>query len=522
MAYPITWSGASLVSMAASVDSDPIAIPNGTIGFSAIVSVLGGAPYGIGGNLQVCVSETGLPGSYVALVGSTTTVRVSPANTVQEQFTFENQFYNFMLLRWNQAGPDLTGTMFDGAWSISLAPPGPPAPTPPQPAPPSSQPAAGATPASAAQLTGYFNVLFPFRWVQPGSSPVYNAIVSSIVALLGFIGDQVLQLGQTIQVPVLTLPAGSTVTAPVSALQLQLRLRTADAPILDIAIHDFFGDTLPRLPNESNAAYLNRALSILFQPKNTRNAIFNMLTSLTGQPPHIVNPNVPGDVGGLTATKDNVGALVGGKMVFAHGLWSTTTGTVGPPSYLGTDVGGAPLRYANPNGRGTKLVNGIYGQQPTSPNYGYGWQGFIDTTYPLNFGAQGDPVSGYATVAGSDPPMYTAATITGTLGSPSVYTNLSGAGNGFCACSNPQVVTGPDGYAQNVYATVNAGLTGSEGMAELGPSVAWFNPRGLMASDLANGQATVLGAINKLRAEGTAIWARCLPAQFLAAEGFTT
>ena len=493
--------------MAASIDSDPIAIPSGTLGFTAQLSVLGGSPSGISGNLQVCVSNTGLSGSYQPLSGSTTAVNTSSGNTTENQFSFENEFYNFVLLRWNQAGPANVGTMFDGEWSISLAPPGPTPPAPPTPAPPSSQPSAGAVPASAAQLIGYFNALFPFRWVQPGESPVYNAIVASIVQVMGVIGDQVLKLGQVVTVPL--LPIGNTVVVPVSALQLQLRLATADAPILDIAIHDFFGDSLPRLPNEANANYLNRALALLFQAKNTRNAIFNMLTNLTGQPPHIVNPNLPSDVGGLTATKDNVGAMVGGVLVFAHGL-------AGPPSYLGTDVGGAPFRYANPNGRGTRVVQGIYAQEPTGNNYGFAWQGFIDTTYPENFGAQGDPVSGYMTVAGSDPPVYSAATITGTLGTPSVFTNLSGAGNGFCACSNPQVITGPDGYAQNVYATT------AGGSAELGPSVAWFNPRGLTAADLANGQATVLSAINKLRSDGITIWARCLPAQFLAAEGFTT
>lgn len=337
-----------------------------------------------------------------------------------------------------------------------------------------------------------------------GQPAVYNAIVAAISQALGYIGDQVLVLpGQ-----------------PESLLQSELRLKTADAPILDIAIKDFFGDGLPRLPNESNASYLNRAISLLFQPKNTRPAIYNMLTMLTGQGPHLINPDVPGDVGGLTATKDNVGALVGGVMVFAHGLWSTTTGALAPPSYLGVDVGGAPCRFANPNGRGTTTSLGPSppansAVNPTGNNFGFGWQGLIDTTWPENFGAQGNPVAGFMTVLDSLPPDEYGAT--GTLGTPSIYTNISG-GNGFCACSNPQA----NSEGQAIYATVNAGLTGSEGFPDLGPSIAIFNPRGLTPPDLANGQAAVLSAINRLRPEGITLWARCLPAQYLAAEGFTT
>jgi hypothetical protein len=313
-----------------------------------------------------------------------------------------------------------------------------------------------------------------------GQPAVYNAIVAAIMQCFGYLGDQILIVNGQSE----------------SLLQSELRLRTMDAPLLDIAIHDFFGDSLPRLPNEADASYLARALTLLFQPKLTRPAIQNMLTALTGQTAHIINPDVPGDVGGLTAVDPTKTAVVGGHCVY--------TKLLGPPSYLGVDVGGAPFRYANPNGRGTKLNSEGFALPISGTNFGFGWQGFIDTTWPENFGAQGNPVTGYATVLNSDPPVYTHATITGAVGPPDTYTNISGGG--IAACSNPQVVNG-----KSVYATVVGD-----------PTCALFNPRGLTAADQANGQASVLAAIDKLRAAGITIYARCLPAQYLADEGFTS
>lgn len=380
---------------------------------------------------------------------------------------------------------------FDYAW---LGPPGPPTPTPPN-TPPQPSPTPRTTPLSAKQLLTYYNALFPFRWVATGQSPVYSAIAYATALVLGFYGDQVLDFG------VETIPTASgTLTIPSSQLQTQLRLRNMGAPLLDVAIQDFFGTSLPRLANESDPSYLNRALSLLFQPKNTQPAIQLMLRQLTGQPAHLINPALPADVGGFSGASNPSLTPVGGVMVYRTLL--------GPPSYLGTDVGAAPLRFANPNGRGTKGL--LYGQAPTGTNFGYAWQGFIDTTWPTGFGAQGNPVNGFMTVLHSNPPNEYGAT--GTLGAPSVYTNISAGG--FAACSAGMTVpsfTGNPGQTQSVYSMVVGD-----------PTTALFNSRGLMPSDLASGQATVLSAINKLRAAGTTIWARCLPAQFLYEEGFTS
>lgn len=167
MATPVTWSGATSVTAAASIDSDPIALPQGTLGFSAIGSMIGGSPSGIAGNLQIAVSNTGSDG-YPTVLPGLLSVRASSGYTLPLAFSYLNEFYNFALLRWIQAGPYTAGTLVGWDWSISLAPPGP-TPTPPSPsgAPSFVPPSVGQSPLTAGILAGYFNALFPNRWVQP-------------------------------------------------------------------------------------------------------------------------------------------------------------------------------------------------------------------------------------------------------------------------------------------------------------------------------------------------------------------
>ena len=166
MAITVTWEGQSSVTAASSIDSDVIALGN-VYGFSAIGSVLGGSPNGVAGNLAIAVSNSGLPGSFVSLVGDQ---GASPSNGITQPFTFSylRQFFNYALLRWVQTGPYNVGTLLGWEWSVTAVPP-----TPPQPVPvpiyiaPPAAPNFGAQPLTASQLTGYFNSLFPSRWVAP-------------------------------------------------------------------------------------------------------------------------------------------------------------------------------------------------------------------------------------------------------------------------------------------------------------------------------------------------------------------
>jgi hypothetical protein len=164
----ITWGGLTSITAGASIDSDPIALPAGTIGFSATVFMLGGSPNGIAGNLQIAVSNGG---PFLVLPGLLA-VSVSNGLTVPFPFSFPNAYYTAALLRWTQSGPYKAGTLFDGDWNVVVVPPPGPTPTPPlPPTPPSAasfaQPSLSQAPACAAQLTGYFNPLFANRWVQP-------------------------------------------------------------------------------------------------------------------------------------------------------------------------------------------------------------------------------------------------------------------------------------------------------------------------------------------------------------------
>jgi hypothetical protein len=174
MAVPVTWSGLTSVTADSAIDSDIVALPPGTIGFSAIGSVLGGSPSGIGGNLQVAVSNTGTLGSFIALPGPLS-VLVSTGLTDGFSFSYLNAFYNFALLRWVQAGAYDAGTLLGWNWSVSVSPT-PPGPTPPGPAPSPVQTFAptgfGQSPQTAGQIGAMLNALFANRWVQPpGQNP---------------------------------------------------------------------------------------------------------------------------------------------------------------------------------------------------------------------------------------------------------------------------------------------------------------------------------------------------------------
>jgi hypothetical protein len=177
--------------------------------------------------------------------------------------------------------------------------------------------------------------------------------------------------------------------------------------------------------------------------------------------------------------------VVGGKSVYSLAANM-------PPAYLDTDTGGAPFRLMNPGG-----IKGV--------NPGYGWQAFVDTTWPAGFGAQGNAVDGSMTVTGSNPPDQYGGSVT--TGSPSVYTNLSG---GCLTSASNSAISVVDGVS--VFTATTAG----------DPNFAIFNPSGLVPDDLANGQAQVLRAMDRLRAEGVTIWARCVSAAALAAQGWTS
>lgn len=399
-----------------------------------------------------------------------------------------------------------------------------PSPTPgPSPLPPlGSAPIGLSTP----ELIGWFLLMFPLPWVQadvddpPGvltGGSATAALFTAIANTMAVPGDWALpnanpqssytitfvdQHGVTVSE---TFPTGSK-------LQQQLRLGSAQGNALDFALLDFFGQTLPRNPMESDAAYLARAqLSLFNTPRITEPNVRSFLTRYTGLNPHFINPNIPGDVGGYSAATGSI-ITVNGKSVYASlvegPLGSNTTA---PPAYYGTDTGGAPFRYANPNGNQQVVDGKLTGKLQGGINPGFGFQVFIDTTYPAGWGAQGNAAGGYmVTLPVSNPPKVNSPTI-GSSGGKSVFTNVAGS-TAYVSCSSISTVDG-----ESVFTSVTGGPTVATETV-----IAYFFPLGLTPNGLANGRSQLLTALNKLRAASYSFWVQTLSAVALAQKEWVT
>lgn len=71
---------------------------------------------------------------------------------------------------------------------------------------------------------------------------------------------------------------------------LQLRLKTATGPFLDLFSFDFFGMGLSRKFGESDTGFRSRIIPRLFREKGTRDAISNIIFELIGVLPVILEP----------------------------------------------------------------------------------------------------------------------------------------------------------------------------------------------------------------------------------------
>jgi len=84
-------------------------------------------------------------------------------------------------------------------------------------------------------------------------------------------------------------------------VRAQARLDTSTGGWVDLWAADFFGSSLPRKANESDASYIARIKTAIFQKKGTRPAMEAVLTQLTGRAPIIFEPSRPLDSGCLGA-----------------------------------------------------------------------------------------------------------------------------------------------------------------------------------------------------------------------------
>jgi len=102
-------------------------------------------------------------------------------------------------------------------------------------------------------------------------------------------------------------------------VQLLARLATVYGPFLDMASVDFFGNGLPRRPQEQDAAFRTRIRQERLRPRATRSALVLALTELTGQAPGIFEPVRPADTGGYTVGGVGYGVAGGwGNLALRH------------------------------------------------------------------------------------------------------------------------------------------------------------------------------------------------------------
>lgn len=89
----------------------------------------------------------------------------------------------------------------------------------------------------------------------------------------------------------------SFVYALITYAALQTRIKTATDGWLDMIAADFFGATLPRKANQSDASFRARIVVNIFRERATRAAIVRVLTDLTGRAPVVFEPMRPADTG---------------------------------------------------------------------------------------------------------------------------------------------------------------------------------------------------------------------------------
>jgi hypothetical protein len=91
--------------------------------------------------------------------------------------------------------------------------------------------------------------------------------------------------------------AWSAIYTLIAEVQKLARLATVCGPFLDMASVDFFGNSLPRRPQETDTEFRLRIKQALLRPRGTRSALILTLTELTGNSPTIFEPARPADTG---------------------------------------------------------------------------------------------------------------------------------------------------------------------------------------------------------------------------------
>jgi hypothetical protein len=107
--------------------------------------------------------------------------------------------------------------------------------------------------------------------------------------------------------------AASLIYSLIAYTRLQTRIKTATDGWLDMIAADFFGATLIRASNQSDASFRARIIINLFRERATRWAIITVLKDLTGRAPVVFEPQRPLDTGSYG------GPLIGYGMAGGYG-----------------------------------------------------------------------------------------------------------------------------------------------------------------------------------------------------------
>jgi hypothetical protein len=112
----------------------------------------------------------------------------------------------------------------------------------------------------------------PHGWFQNGNSALRDALLTGIANMFAF------------------------VYSLFAYVRLQTRIATATDGFLDIIAGDFFGPNLPR-GTLADSSYRARIQASIFLTRNTRTALINVLTKITGRTPIVFEPARVADTG---------------------------------------------------------------------------------------------------------------------------------------------------------------------------------------------------------------------------------
>lgn len=147
--------------------------------------------------------------------------------------------------------------------------------------------------------------------------------------------------------------------------KLQTRIGTATDGFLDLISGDFFGSSLPRKAYESDASFRFRILSNLIRLRNTRRAVVNILTQITGRAPIVFEPGLVTDTGAMHAplSRGYCGVARMGSLAMPFEAFVTAFRPIITGGLAGSGYCNAPTRTAMNAPTSLSYLNSISLQQ---------------------------------------------------------------------------------------------------------------------------------------------------------------